>query len=199
MTALLDRLRQKVRPCHFREYEPRDRDACVGIFHSNEPDFLKPEDFPAFEALLDEGTSYFLVLEHEGLVVGCGGLELRGEGDIATLLFGMIHRDFRGRGFGSSLLAVRLALLAPGGDTMAVSLETGTVAAAFFGSYDFELVSVGQHGKESEAEIGRLGLSIPALWLEEIGTLVEEAGITIELRDDPEIAIGEDARSEAQG
>jgi N-acetylglutamate synthase-like GNAT family acetyltransferase len=191
MSQLVERLRQKASPCHFREYEPSDREACLAIFHSNEPDFVKPEYLPAFEMLLDQGTSYLLVLEHEGRIVGCGALELRGEGDIATLLFGMIHRDQVGRGFGSSLLAMRLALLAPEGDTMAVSLETGAAAAAFFGSYGFELVSVGQHGKNRETEIGRLGLAIPALWLEEIGTLVEERGITIDLRDDPGIAPGE--------
>ncbi len=191
MSQLVERLRRKVRPCHFREYESRDREACLEIFRSNEPDFVKPEYLPVFEHLLDEGTSYLLVLEQDGRVIGCGGLELRGEGDIATLLFGMIHRDHVGKGLGSSLLAMRLALLAPEGDTMAVSLETGAAAAAFFGSYGFELVSVGQQPKNREVEIGRLGMAIPVLWLEEIGTLVEERGITIDLRDDPDTAMGE--------
>lgn len=191
MNDLVQRLRQKVRPCHFREYEPEDRAACVAIYRSNEPDFVKPEYFPAFERLLEEGTSYMLVLEHGGRIVGFGALELRGEQDVATLRFGMIHREWRGRGLGSALLAVRLALLAPDGDTMTVGLETGAASAAFFGSYGFELVSIGEATVHTEPEIGRLGLSMPALWLEEIGQVVEERGITVALRDEPMIDPGE--------
>ena len=82
---------------------------------------------------------------------------------------------------------------------MAVSLETGTAAAAFFGNYGFELVSVGPPERIRGAEIGRLGLAIPGLWLEEIGNLVIERGVTVVLRDDPALDEYDEAGTDEPG
>ena len=85
-SALLQVIAPKLTPCHLREYQPDDLEACLEIYRSNEPDLLPASGRAAFEQFLSMGTSYFLVIEHDGDLIACGGLELIGDSDTATLV-----------------------------------------------------------------------------------------------------------------
>jgi ribosomal protein S18 acetylase RimI-like enzyme len=111
LSPLMQALVPKMTACRVREYEPEDFEACVEVHQSNEPDYVAPAERSSFKQFLKGGTSYFLVVEHDGDVIGCGGLELVGDPDSATLMHSMIHREYQRRGFGSALLAAQMALL----------------------------------------------------------------------------------------
>ena len=78
LSPLMEAIVPKLAACHIREYQPEDLEACIEVYRSNEPDFLAPEGLENFIEFLKLGTSYYLVIEHDGDVIGCGGLELVG-------------------------------------------------------------------------------------------------------------------------
>lgn len=111
LSPLMHAIVPRLALCRIREYDPEDLEACVEVYRSNEPDLLPGGGLDAFTAFLEGGTSYMLVIEHSGDVIGFGGLELVGDSDTALLRHGMIHREYQRRGFGTTLLAARIALL----------------------------------------------------------------------------------------
>ena len=84
-----------------RNYQPHDCDACLAVFDSNGLTGRQ-----AFEQFLNAIPANFTVLLHNDEVVGCGGY-LIADGS-ATLIHGMIHRNFQRMGLGRFLLLYRL-------------------------------------------------------------------------------------------
>jgi GNAT superfamily N-acetyltransferase len=109
-----------------RSYQAADRDACLEIFDSNFDNARRPE----FERFLDSPGGPYFVMDHEGVIAGCGGYT--GE----TLVWGMIRRDFQKLGLGRFLLMYRLRQLE--GVPM-VRLEAPPSAVPFFGKQGFRI------------------------------------------------------------
>jgi N-acetylglutamate synthase-like GNAT family acetyltransferase len=83
------------------------------------------------------GSTYWIA-EHEGIAVGCIGLE---HGDGASLVrSAAIHPDFQGRGFGYQLANVAIEAARELGDKKLFLFSTG--AGAFWQRFGFEEVSV---------------------------------------------------------
>lgn len=124
-----------------RPYAPTDRDSCLALFDSNTPDNFAPQERADFEAWLDGEPEHYVVLEHEGTVVACGGFALPEPGSTdARLTWGMVGRLWHRQGLGRFLLMYRMREL---GKTAAVvqtvSLETTQHAAPFFASQGFRV------------------------------------------------------------
>ena len=172
LSPLMQALLPKVTACRIREYEPDDLEACIDIHRSNQPDHVAPGDLDAFVEFLKVGTSYLLVIEHGGDVIACGGVELVGDPDSATLVHTMVHREYQRRGFGSSLMVAQLSLLEPEERPTDLWVETCAEAAGFYQSIGFEL--------ESDLSRGSSGLALPTdrstkLWLSVASADVDEA------------------------
>ncbi|GAA5511468.1 hypothetical protein Dcar01_00178 [Deinococcus carri] len=129
-----------------RPYSPADRAACLALFDSNVPEFFLPEERAEFAAFLgqpfDPGESgEYFVLEDAGRVVACGGVWLAAGNSErpAGLSWGMVARDAQRRGYGSALLAFRLARLRTLG-AREVHLDTSQHSAPFFARCGFREV-----------------------------------------------------------
>ena len=120
-------------PVTFRRWRPDDAQACLAVFDSNVPTYFATAERPAFAAFLVEMPCAYLVGEAaDGGVVACGGwfhAPERGEG-VAGLAWGMVRRDWHGRGVGRQLLEARLAgvRVMPGVHTLAISTSQHTEA-----------------------------------------------------------------------
>jgi len=112
LSTLAAQIREKARPCLVREYQRADHDRCLEIYRSNEGAFIAPGHIGEFTGFLSEPTSYYFVVEdHDGRIVGCGGVELLAEApDLAGLTFGMIDSSHHRRGYGTSLLGARISI-----------------------------------------------------------------------------------------
>ncbi|MDB6075092.1 MAG: family N-acetyltransferase [Verrucomicrobiaceae bacterium] len=176
-------------PCTIRDYTPADREACEAVYASNIPGAYPESILEECATFLDEGTSYHLVVEQEGEVIGCGGLELRGEGPYAHLVFGFIHKDFQRKGFGTTLLAARLSLVEHEGQTMTLHVEAGAEVAPLYARIGFELadVKVNRYGPGQDS--GHLVLKITPEEVAELGEILAARGVVIQL------AVPEDVES----
>ncbi|HYF34333.1 MAG TPA: GNAT family N-acetyltransferase [Prosthecobacter sp.] len=138
LSPLMQALVPKVAACRIREFQSDDLEACVEIHRSNQAEFVEPDALESFVAFLEGGTSYILVIEHDGDVIACGGLELVGDPDSATLRHSMVHREYQRRGFGSALLAAQLSLMEHEDRPMDLWARAGSETAGFYERLGFE-------------------------------------------------------------
>ncbi|MDZ4286865.1 MAG: GNAT family N-acetyltransferase [Prosthecobacter sp.] len=216
LSPLLQMIAPKIICCRIHEYQPEDFEACVDIHRSNQPDFLKPDSLQAFVEFLQLGTSYFLVVEHEGETVACGGLELVGDSDSATLVHLMVHGDYQRRGYGSTLLTACIALLDQEDRPFDLWVNTPRAGTFFYRQYGFRQHPVSpdsplfdrdsRHGDEAEdddrpimdRQRAALWLSINPQDIEDARALLEERSIRIELEDAVDLAEAEAAAEEEE-
>ncbi|MDB6140079.1 MAG: putative acetyltransferase [Verrucomicrobiaceae bacterium] len=170
-------------PCTIRDYTPADHEACVAVYASHVPQTYPEAVMEGCLAFLQEGTSYHLVLEHESRIIGCAGLEVRGEGPFAHLVFGFIHRDYQGRGFGTTLLAARLSLIGHEGQVIAVQLEVEGPIAPFYERFGFELAGVRPGRLDVKQASGEWVLKVRPEEIDLLGRLLAERGVVIQLTD----------------
>ena len=124
-----------------RAYEPKDRDGCLAVFDSLEgPYFFTPEGREEFAAFLDRAESPYLVLEHDGCIVGCGGYHAEPGAAIAALHWGMIARGAQRQGLGRYLLLYRMKEIGRVPGVQMVNLGTTAGAAPFFEKFAFRKV-----------------------------------------------------------
>ena len=179
LSPLLQAIVPKLVSCRIREFQPEDLEACVEIYRSNEPDYLDPEGLKSFVEFLAIGTSYFLVIEYDGELVACGGLELIGDSDTAQLVYGLVHGDHHRRGFGTTLLAARISLLEPEDRPLEVWLQATRTSVPFFGHFGFELHSVSAKPVGPTQERASVWLSVDEQDIEDIRFALEERTIQI--------------------
>jgi ribosomal protein S18 acetylase RimI-like enzyme len=121
-------------------YKQEHWNACLQVFDSNTPRFFAPAERDSFQAFLQQPNCSYLVMEHEGAIVGCGGYSVDAEHGSAKLVWGMVRADFHGLGLGRFLLMARLREIGKTGDVSMVSVETSSAAATFFEKQGFKLV-----------------------------------------------------------
>ncbi len=183
--SLLESITPHLTACTLREYTPDDLDACLRVYRSNEGEFFPEGAVKHFEDFLEHGTSYLLVVEQEGVVVGCGGLELSGDGPWATMVHGMIHHEHRRRGLGSTLLAARLSLVETEGRPVQIRVRSGTPAAPFFGRFGFELAQVVRDYYGPGVNAGILTLNVTPAEVDGLKAALAAAGVAIVLNELP--------------
>ncbi|MCY1125993.1 GNAT family N-acetyltransferase [Frigidibacter sp. RF13] len=132
-----------------RAYEPSDFDRCLSIFDGNLPDFFDPTERAEFIQFLHDTATWaapYLVLEFDGLVIACGGLERAPGSRCAGLSWGMVDRPLHGTGLGTQLTEARLALARalPGIDE--VILSTSQHTRGFYERFGFAVTQITRDG-----------------------------------------------------
>ena len=182
-SELIQAIAPKLMSCRIREYVPEDLEACLEIYRSNSPEFLHPQGLERFEEFLNVGTSYILVLEYDGDIVACGGLELIGDSDSAALVNGMVHRDYHRRGFGTTLLAARIALLEPEERPLELWMRAGKNVLPFYGRFGFALQKVNQDRADLQRGVATFWLGLDAQDIADVRDALEDRSIRIYLND----------------
>jgi len=119
-----------------RPYELTDREACVAICEASGASRAE------FEAYLDgEGGASYLVMEHDGAVVGCGGYSISGV--LGMLQWGMVRPEFRKMGLGRFLLLYRMREIGFLGGIELVLVRTPKESAGFFLKQGFKTQATG--------------------------------------------------------
>jgi N-acetylglutamate synthase-like GNAT family acetyltransferase len=130
-----------------RAYLPEDREACLAVFDSNvAPGFFTPAERAGFARFLDQPVGAYLVLEHEGRIIGCGGYRAEAGHPVAGLSWGMIQRDLHRQGLGRYLLLYRMKEIGRVPGVTTVELRTTPEVAPFFEKYAFRVVGTAADG-----------------------------------------------------
>lgn len=124
-----------------RPYSAQDKAACLAVFDSNVPPFFDPAERAAFEEFLEAMPHPYFVMEHEGLVAGCGGYAIESDPTLASLTWGMVRRDLHGNGLGRFLLMFRLREIGGNPQVNRVRLSTAPAVVPFFEKLGFRVVA----------------------------------------------------------
>lgn len=122
-----------------RTYQATDVDACLAVFESNFPEFFHPSERQAFAAFLDAPQGDYLVAEHDGVIVGCGGVAME-HAELASVTWLMVRRDLHKNGVGRLLLFSGIRRLPALGDPTMLRLHTTPQIAGFFRKLGFHEV-----------------------------------------------------------
>jgi len=142
---------------NIRTCTPADHAQCLRVFDSNTPRYFAPAERAEFASFLQAATTDFLVLEHEGVVVGCGGWYVRAsEG---RLCWGMIHQALHRQSAGSALLRARIDRLFSATRVDRVGLETSQHSAPFFARFGFVIDGVETGGFAEDIDCVRMSVS----------------------------------------
>lgn len=131
-----DVLRTRLKSLTFRRYEPADLDQCLALYTANELGRFPEGVQDQYRTSLTRQSSYFLVLEQEGRIIGTGGIALFGRPDVAVLCFGLVDPKHHGEGIGTALVLTRLALL-PGKFTYMVFIAAVEKSVGFYRRFGF--------------------------------------------------------------
>lgn len=129
-----------------RDFEPADTEACMAVFDSNVGDFLHADEREDFAGWLAATQGRYLSLLWGGRVIGCSGYALEATGRAGRpaaelrMIWGLLHREFHGRGLGEFMLLERLVRGARELPVNSASLGTTPRVASFFERFGFRRI-----------------------------------------------------------
>jgi hypothetical protein len=142
-------------------YRGDHREAALGIFDSNLPEYFGPGERAWFEESLDDLDGPAVVLAIDDVPVAFGGWEVWDHYDKALLCWGMVHRAHHALSLGRLLLFERVLGIARGSPpTRYVTVDTSPLVAPFFVHCGFEQTSVWPAGYRSGMDMHELRLDL---------------------------------------
>ena len=129
-----------------RTYRASDKEACLKIFDSNTPQTFLASERDIFSKYLDNHSDGYLVIETlDGTPIGCGGHVIGLDGGAASLCWGMVLKDWHGKGLGKFLLTNRLSTLAQIPKMKLIRLDASQRSVEFFVKWGFKTYRITQN------------------------------------------------------
>jgi ribosomal-protein-alanine N-acetyltransferase len=123
-----------------RNYKPTDKSALLQIIRDNTPAYFAPEEEHDFSNYLDNEIEAYFVVETDGKIIGCGGVNFEENKTIGIISWGMIHPDYHGKKIGSALLQHRLDFLNRIESIQRITVRTSQFVYQFYEKLGFQLI-----------------------------------------------------------
>jgi len=122
-----------------REYRASDKELVVALLRMNTPQYFSPEEENDFIDYLNNHREEYFVLEDNGQVVGCGGINYADDHTTGKISWDMFHPDQQGKGLGSRLTKFRTDRLKADASIRKIMVRTSQIAFRFYEKMGFEL------------------------------------------------------------
>lgn len=123
-----------------RAYKPEDQASVLQLLRLNTPEYFAPEEEKDLVYYLDNEMEHYYVLEYNGMLVGCGGINFSQDQSLGKISWDIFHPSYQGKGLGSRLLKFRIGQLKALGHIKTISVRTSQVAYRFYEKQGFRLV-----------------------------------------------------------
>lgn len=123
-----------------RNYNPTDKLTLLRIIRDNTPAYFAQEEEQDFSDYLDNEVEAYFVVETDGKIVGCGGVNFDENKTIGIISWGMIHPDYHGKKLGGALLQYRLDFLKNTESVKRITVRTSQFVYKFYEKYGFQLI-----------------------------------------------------------
>lgn len=121
-----------------RLYKPADKSSVLELFQLNTPRYFHPSEKEGFSNYLDNEREGFFVVEVDGAILGCGGMNYHGP--TGMLSWGIIHPEHHGKGIGSLLTRHRIEVLKSNPSVKEIITRTSQHTYAFYLKQGFKVV-----------------------------------------------------------
>lgn len=125
-----------------RPYETTDQQAVLDIFRLNTPEFFDADEEQDLIEYLNNRLEDYFVVEHEGEVLGAGGVNYMEDAITARISWDMIHPRTQGKGIGSVLVKHRIKHIKSKSSIQVIVVRTSQVAFKFYAKFGFEVIAI---------------------------------------------------------
>lgn len=123
-----------------RPYLPSDKPQLMALIRANTPTYFAIEEEQDFSNYLDNELDAYFVVESDGEIIGCGGVNYADNKTRGVISWGMIHPDLHGKGIGAILLQHRLDFLKQQETISKITVRTSQLTYKFYEKYGFRLM-----------------------------------------------------------
>ena len=125
-----------------RPYIVSDKSVLLDLLRLNTPEFFATEEETDFSTYLDNELDLYYVLEFDGKVVGCGGINFADSNTTAKISWDIFHPNYQGKSLGAKLLYYRLEKIETMNTVTKTMVRTSQLAYKFYEKQGFKLLEI---------------------------------------------------------
>lgn len=125
-----------------REYAQKDQKEVLQILRLNTPAFFAEAEETDFVHYLQHEREDYFVLELNGIIIGCGGINYSDNKTSGKISWDMLHPEYQGKGFGKMLLKYRIEQLLNTPEIRQILVRTSQLVYTFYEKSGFHLLEI---------------------------------------------------------
>lgn len=125
-----------------RKYTPSDKEKIIALLRLNTPQFFSPIEEADLSDYVEHHAEHYYVVEIDSIIVGCGGINLVGDGITAKISWDIIHPTTQGKGIGSALTKFRIQKIKEMEGIKVIAVRTSQMAYQYYAKFGFELKEI---------------------------------------------------------
>ena len=123
----------------FVNYMPVYQEELLELLRLNTPVYFAPEEKNDFIHYLEYYSENLYLLKENSVIIGCGGINIKDDPNLAYLSWDIIHPDFHKKGYGSELLAFRINQIKTWKNIHTIKVRTSQLTYPFYQKHGFTL------------------------------------------------------------
>lgn len=127
---------------NIRPYCAADKERLLEILRENIPQYFAVNEEQDFIDYLNHHLEQYYVLEVEGIIQACGGINLGKDGITAVISWDVVARQSQGKGYGRALTTFRIERMKEMEGISRVSVRTSQLVYQFYEKFGLQLREV---------------------------------------------------------
>lgn len=123
-------------------YQPKNKEQVLNLLRLNTPTYFAVSEEADLADYLDHEREDYYILESNGLVIGCGGINYADKGSTGKISWDILHPAYQGQSMGSRLLTYRIERLHNNKNIKKISVRTSQLAFGFYEKHGFRTQEV---------------------------------------------------------
>ena len=122
-----------------RPYKNTEKEELLNLIRLNIPRYFDPSEEHDFSSYLDNELESYYVVEEEGKIIGCGGINYFPKERVARISWDMVHPESQGKGVGKKLTLYRIEEIKKNPDIDTIVVRTTQLVYPFYEKAGFTL------------------------------------------------------------
>ncbi|MBL6447817.1 GNAT family N-acetyltransferase [Fulvivirga sp. 29W222] len=124
---------------NIRPYKDTDKEELIKLMRLNTPQYFDPSEESEFASYLENELESYYVVEENGEIVGCGGINYFPDEHTARISWDMIHPESQGKGIGKKLALFRIDEIKRNENIKKIVVRTTQLVYPFYQKAGFAL------------------------------------------------------------
>ncbi len=122
-----------------KAYSPEHKLDLIHLIRLNTPRYFDVSEENELIKYLDSETEDYYIVERDGKIIGCGGINYEPDKNSAVISWDIIHPDHQGKGIGKELLDFRINKIKEMKEYVQVIVRTSQFTFKFYEKAGFKL------------------------------------------------------------